>query len=235
MPNNKIIFGLICAIGLTLLLFGIWPKIDLAVTGYFYDPSNAPVVQNPFLQHPWVGVLRKVFWDATLLIPLLALILLIWTRARQPVLGLPARLWGFVLLLFLLGPGLVVNGILKAHWGRARPINVVEFGGTLQFTPAWQISDQCAANCSFVSGEGAGTMAMTLSVLLILHLLRHRLPKVALRLGQAATIAILAFVGWQRVASGGHFLSDVLLSWLLTALIAAILARLMLNQDAPAA
>jgi membrane-associated phospholipid phosphatase len=36
-------------------------------------------------------------------------------------------------------------------------------------------------------------------------------------------------VGWQRVASGGHFLSDVLLSWLFVALVAAVLGRVMLR------
>jgi lipid A 4'-phosphatase len=126
---------------------------------------------------------------------------------------------------------LVVNGLLKAYWGRARPTQIVDFGGTAQFTPAWEISDQCAKNCSFVSGEGSGAMAMTLAALLILFALRDRLPAKAYRAGQAAAWAMLAFVGWQRVASGGHFLSDVLLSMLLTTLIAAVLARLMLRRD----
>jgi len=44
---------------------------------------------------------------------------------------------------------------------------------------------------------------------------------------------MLGFVGWQRVASGGHFLSDVLLSWLIVALVAVILARLLLAPAAP--
>ena len=189
----------------------------------FHDASGFPIKQNH-----GVEFLRTVVWDATLLMPLLALLLLIWTWLRAPLLNLPARLWGFVLVLFLLGPGLVVNGLLKAYWGRARPINVVDFGGTAQFSPAWQISDQCAANCSFVSGEGAGSMAMAVSVLLILSMLQQRLPRAAILLGRAAALISLVFVGWQRVASGGHFLSDVLISWLVVALIAVVLARLML-------
>ncbi|EKE16703.1 MAG: hypothetical protein ACD_10C00842G0001, partial [uncultured bacterium] len=58
-------------------------------------------------------------------------------------------------------------------------------------------------------------------------------PGALYRLGQAAALVMLGFVGWQRVASGGHFLSDVLLSWLFVALIAAILARFMLPLAAP--
>lgn len=229
MPSPKLIPLLLALIGLTLLIFGIWPGIDLAVTGYYHDASGFPVRNNAIIE-----TLRNLLWDASLLIPLLALILLgLAGWLRRPVLALSARAWGFVLLLFLLGPGVLVNGILKAQWGRARPVNVVDFGGTAQFTPAYQISDQCAANCSFVSGEGAGSMAMTITALLILWLLRDRLPGAVYRLGQAAALMMLGFVGWQRVASGGHFLSDVLLSWLIVALIAAILARLLLAPAAP--
>ena len=219
MPG-KLIPLLLALIGVVLVSFGLWPGMDLAVAGYFHDESGWPVKQNHSVE-----VLRTLVWDLTLLMPLLALGLLIWARLRAPVLALPARLWVFVLLLYVIGPGIVVNGLLKAHWGRARPINVADFGGTAQFTPAWQITDQCAANCSFVSGEGAGTMAMVISVGLILSLMRDRLSQTAQRLGQGALLIALGFVGWQRVASGGHFLSDVLLSWLLIALIAAILAR----------
>lgn len=234
MPSNSAIATLVGLIALVLAVFGIWPGIDLAVSGFFYDTSHALVVQNAFLLPPIVEILRNFFWDVSLLVPLAALILLalsLWVR--RPVLALSARAWGFVLALFLLGPGLVVNGILKAYWGRARPHNVVDFGGTAQFTPAYQISDQCAANCSFVSGEGAGATAVTITALLILFAFRNRLPKLGYILGQGLALAMLGFVGWQRVASGGHFLSDVLLSVLIVSLIAAILARFMLNHDSP--
>jgi lipid A 4'-phosphatase len=225
MPSNNAISLLVGLIGATLLVFGLWPGLDLATAGYFHDQSGFPVASNPVTER-----LRNFFWDGTLIAPLLALAMFLLTLWRKRALILRAREWGFVLALFLLGPGLVVNGILKAHWGRARPYDVVDFGGTAQFTPAWQISDQCAANCSFVSGEGAGTTALTIMALLILFALRDHLPKAALRAGQIAAVAMLGFVGWQRVASGGHFLSDVLLSMLLTTLIAAVLARGILNR-----
>ena len=66
--------------------------------------------------------------------------------------------------------------------------------------------------------------------MLILLRYRHRLSQPLYRTAQALSLASLGFVAWQRVASGGHFLSDVLLSILLISLIAAVLARLMLNQ-----
>lgn len=216
--------ALVAMIGMTFLVFGIWPGLDLAISGYFYDASGFPVRRNPVIE-----AMRNAVWDATLIMPALALLLLPLALLLRRKLLLTAKEWGFVLLLFLLGPGLLVNGILKAHWGRARPSNVIDFGGKAQFTPAYEITDQCAKNCSFVSGEGAGTMALTITALLILFALRSRLSLGVYRLGQVAAWAVLLFVGWQRVAAGGHFLSDVLLSWLFVALMALGLQRVLLG------
>ncbi|GLS88456.1 phosphoesterase [Cypionkella aquatica] len=223
MPSNKVIAALVGLIGLTLVIFGVWPGIDLATSAYFHDANGFPVRQNPVIEF-----LRNSVWNATLVMPLIALMLLVLASWRKT----SGWFWGYVLAVFLIGPGLVVNLGFKSHWGRARPSNISEFGGTAQFSPAWQISDQCAKNCSFVSGEGAGATALTITLLVILYRFRHRLSPALYRAGQAASVLMLAFVGWQRVAAGGHFLSDVLLSMLVVSLIAAILARLLLNRAA---
>ena len=223
MPSNRTIALLVGLIGLTLVIFGLWPGIDLAVSGYFHDATGFPVKRNP-----WIEGLRNALWDASLLMPLLAAILLgraFWRKTAT-------RFWGYILALFVIGPGLIVNAGFKAHWGRARPSQITEFGGAAHFTPAWEISDQCAKNCSFVSGEGAGATALAIALLLILYRFRHRIAAPLYRAGQGGTLMILGFVGWQRIAAGGHFLSDVVLSMLLVALIAAVLARLMLNPAA---
>ena len=225
---DRLIVALIATSGLVLLVFGIWPQLDLRVAGYFYDGAQFPVDHNALILR-----LRYLVWDATLVMPLLALGLLLVTGIWRRKLVLAARGWGFVLALFLLGPGLLVNAILKQYWGRARPYDVVEFGGQAQFTPDYQLADQCAANCSFVSGEGSGAMALAISLWLILWVLRHRLPRALFWAGQGGTLLVLGFAGWQRVASGGHFLSDVLLSWLFVALVAAVLARFMRPLAAP--
>lgn len=221
--NSRLILALAALMAALLALFSLVPALDLGVAGYFHDATGFPLAANPV-----ISALRTVFWDASILVPVLALgLLAVGLVLRRPILGIAPRLSGYVLALFLLGPGLLVNGILKAHWGRARPMNVVDFGGSAQFTPAWTITDQCAKNCSFVSGEGAGTMALTITCLLILALWRDRMSVPLYRLGQGAALAMLAFVGFQRVATGGHFLSDVVLSWCLVALIAAVLAPLL--------
>jgi lipid A 4'-phosphatase len=222
LSSDRSIASLIAASALVLLVFGIWPQLDLATSGYFYDGALFPVDKNALITR-----LRYLVWDASLLMPVLALAMLALTALRRRAMLLSAHGWGYILALFLLGPGLLVNALLKAYWGRARPHDVVDFGGNLNFSPAYQISDQCAKNCSFVSGEGAGSMALVIAFWLILYVLQDRLPLWLTRLGQGATLAMLVFDGWQRVASGGHFLSDVLLSWLFVALLASVLARLL--------
>ena len=39
------------------------------------------------------------------------------------------RICLFLILVMLLGPGLLVNGVLKEYWGRPRPRNIIPFGG----------------------------------------------------------------------------------------------------------
>lgn len=228
MTSNSLIASLAVLCALVFVAFGLWPEWDIATSAYFFDATGFPVGKNPLIES-----LRRGLRATTEIAPAVALVVLGLTLWLRRPLMLKAREWGFVLALFLLGPGLLVNGVLKSYWGRARPTEVIDFGGTAQFTPAWQISDQCVDNCSFVSGEGAGTMALTIALLLLLRVQRHRLPGVAFWMGQGAALAMLAFVGWQRIAAGRHFLSDVLLSMLLTLLLAALLARLMLRQDRP--
>ncbi|WAP70741.1 glycosyltransferase [Jiella pelagia] len=113
----------------------------------------------------------------------------------------------YVLAVYAIGPGLIVNAILKNTIGRARPRNLAEFGGDLDFTPVWQLGGQCVRNCSFSSGEAAAAAAVLALVFVIPR--QDRLP---LGLG---LLAVAAMVSAARIAAGGHFLSDVLISWII--------------------
>src|SRR6185369_11421417 len=99
-----------------------------------------------------------------------------------------------------LGPGLLVNGILKSYWGRPRPAVTDLFGGNLPFVPAGQWSDACPKNCSFVSGEAASTFWLLCLVPL--------LPTAWRRSGVIAIITVAVFTSGLRIAFGGHYLSD---------------------------
>ncbi len=116
----------------------------------------------------------------------------------------------FLLLAFVLGLGLVVNVIFKDHFGRPRPAIISEFGGDIQFTPAFVISDQCDTNCSFVCGDcsiGFVTLAFAL--------LARRRRKLYI----AGAVTLGSLIGLMRIGKGAHFLSDVIFSGVFTILV----------------
>lgn len=186
----------------------LFPKIDLAVSGLFFTPGEGFLArETPFesLVHSSTGWL--------LLVVNLSLVTLWFGRqrgwlSRAPLRG---RELAYLLLVLALGPGLLVNVLLKDHWGRARPIDCQEFGGPLVFTPAFLPSDQ--GGRSFSSGHAAGS-AYWVVVVLILARSRSRAFWLGLALGYTLLVA------WARLAAGGHFLSDILASWFILALLA---------------
>ena len=142
----------VLAFAACVLVFAAFPQIDVLVSALFYRPeSGFYLAKNPLVLFSY-----QVFARIQLLV--LALLLIGWFAARYFFNG-QHRSQGkpviYLLLLLLIGPGLVANGLLKEHWGRARPREVVEFGGQKQFTPALVPTAQCATNCSFVSGHAA--------------------------------------------------------------------------------
>jgi lipid A 4'-phosphatase len=202
-------------------LFALWPGIDLAVSGLFHVSGRG----FPVADLIWADRLRRAIWGASILlvlgaVPALALAAL----RRAPVLRLDARDWGFILMLYLLGPGLLVETLLKGHWGRARPADVMQFGGTQSFSAPHEITDQCLRNCSFTAGEVAGAVALAISLALVVARWQGRMGARARRIARAAILAVPVIAGVQRVAAGRHFLSDAVLSALVVGLVAVVLA-----------
>lgn len=198
--------------------FVLLPGVDLAMTRLFYYPEAGFALSDNVV----LKALRK---SSTY-----ALMMIVLGLLGEIALGLRTQTGRFrhysrravVLLAGLaIGPGLIVNGLLKSAWGRPRPVQVDLFGGDATFTPAWTISDGCARNCSFVSGEASSAAWMVAAVWLMTppEWRRWTVPA-ALTYGVALSV--------NRIAFGGHFLSDTLLSWAITGLVLAVLHRLML-------
>ncbi|MEH6834990.1 MULTISPECIES: phosphatase PAP2 family protein [Falsihalocynthiibacter] len=198
---------------LTLVIFTTVPSIDLWVAGLFYNSETGvfPAAQSPFA----LGV-RSVMMNAMLLFPVVALIFLLLNLWKRNLLGVTPLMWGKILALFLLGPGLLVNGILKSYWGRARPAYITEFGGDAAFTPPFQITDQCARNCSFVSGEASGAVAVAIGIFVLTSASSN--PVTARNLRRFAIFFAIVGSG-MRVAMGRHFLSDTIFAVLFVLLI----------------
>ena len=222
------------AIGLFVLTLGAvaafaaFPRADLIVSGWFYRPGEGFWLARV----PWVEALRNGIWNLSIASFLLSAVALVLAAAGRAIGGIGAREAGFVFLLYLLGPGLLVNGILKEHWGRARPVDVVEFGGTAAFTPPWPPADQCASNCSFVSGEGSAAAALALAFLILAPAARRCLPRWGFVLYALAGTTLPAAGLALRLVTGRHFLSDTVFAVLLVLAIALALHRLLFRRRA---
>jgi lipid A 4'-phosphatase len=184
---------LVCGLA---LVFTLWPEIDLMLTEAYYRPG----VGFPLNDAWWVQLVYHIvghLWIVAFVWLLLLLIGLVprfkrhWATRRLAI--------AYLLTALLIGPGLIVHPLLKEHWGRARPRNVVEFGGTAQFTPPLQPADECRRNCSFVSGHAAAGFYPMAG-----YWVTRR------RRWLVGGIALGSLAGYIRVAMGAHFLSDVL-------------------------
>ena len=205
------------------LLFVLAPGIDIWFSGLFFRESAGFYLRNA----AWVGLLYDMVEPLTVVLVLGLLCLLIYNLVRGRAVGpFDTRAVLFMFAVLGLGPGLVVNAVFKEHWGRARPRDIAEFGGTRTFTPAFVISDQCERNCSFVSGHASLPFAFAA----LGFLLRRR--RWAVYAG-AATFGGL--VGFGRIVQGAHFLSDVVFSGVFVFLVAYLLARYVFRLEAVAA
>jgi lipid A 4'-phosphatase len=214
----RAIMALVLAMLAAAILFVGWPRIDLAVSGaVFLGDRRFWLTDAPFA----VAINEAL---PTIVLVTVAGILgaaVLGGARRIPALGFRRML--FLVLSFAVGPGLIVNALLKEYWGRARPNDVVQFGGSAQFTPALVPADQCAGNCSFVSGDVSIAFAYVAIALL--------LPARWRPAGIAAALSFGAFIAMLRLMQGAHFLSDVVFAALFTLLPIAIFARLLLSPD----
>lgn len=178
----------------------VFPSVDLTISRVFADGHGFPLSENPFLK-----TVRDINRQGLIYL-LLFMVLAIGLHAFLPrkFSFCPPHKALFVLLSFLVGP-LVTVQFLKNTIGRARPREIVEFGGTADFTPVWQYAAACRHSCSFPSGEAA-VAAATLSLIVFAPLQWRSVATVV-------AVPILFFVSFNRVIFGAHFLSDVIVAW----------------------
>lgn len=202
------------------LLFAAFPGIDLAVSRAFYLDSKTFLFAKGTTGDFVRNLLQFIFFLAC--IAAIAGFAMIAFFSRR-LLGLGFAAWAYLAICVAIGPGVVANLVFKEHWGRARPVHTMQFGGTKQFTPAFTRSNQCDRNCSFVSGEASNLFIIGFALALVAEPSRRR------RMFQAA-IAAGAFAGLIRIGAGAHFLSDVVFAGVFMAFVARGLAWLMFER-----
>ncbi len=189
---------LLCFLASSLLL-AAFPALDLRISRLFFDGTGFHLADQW-----WVRLLQgSVGYAVGLSLSSVVILYAFNRKSRRQVCGVAGRTVIYLVLVLVLGAGLIVNVLLKDTFGRARPRNIEEFGGGQHFTGAFVVAGECSTNCSFSSGDGAGAFFL---LAMAWALSRRR----------AVLLAALGFgglVSFSRVASGAHFLSDIVVSF----------------------
>jgi len=198
-----------------------WTSLDLAVSGWFYDPASKswPWFSNSVCTLFYHGGTYPAFGLAVC-----GVILGLWGLLSPWRRGRYLRAGTFLWIVFFLGPGLVVNTGLKVHWGRPRPHQVMEFGGALPFVPVGTRSRLEQDNRSFPSGHAAVAFFLIAPAFVV----DRRRPQLARRL-LATGLLFGTAMSAVRVVQGGHFASDVLWSAAIVYFTCVVCARVLLN------
>ena len=184
--ENRIVIALFLSL---ILIFSCYPIIDIYIANCFHT-SIGWVFNNEwamFVKH----TIKALALIMSIIIVLLALstFFISW-RIHH------AKKIRFLTLAILIGPGLLINAGLKNHWGRARPGQIIQFGGQSSYTIPLQPTNQCKKNCSFVSGHAA----VGYSLIFIGAITGSRLIWLSIGITTGLMIGLL------RMMQGGHFL-----------------------------
>lgn len=202
-----------------ICIFGSFPGLDLAISRLFHEGSGRFLLVS---NRPAVAINETLRIGLSLSFGAVILMLVLWRLlGLRPATGFAS--WGFASANFLIGPGLIVNGVLKSWVGRARPVHLVEFGGSRTFTPMLEISDQCERNCSFSSGEVAQTATFVITALVLAW---PHLPRRGKWIGGLLGAGLICLSMVLRLGLGRHFMSDALASVAIAALVALAMYRL---------
>ncbi len=210
-------FFIIFTIG-SLLLFALFPEIDLEVSGFFYKEGEGFFLKD----HP----LALFFHDILGPLFIITFFSLFGYLYYQKKTGKKSHYFdkkavGFLLTFLLIGPGLVTNLFFKEVSGRVRPVHVTQFGGEKLFTPYYKFAGTCKTNCSFISGHAAAAFFF----MAFGYVMRSR-KVFLLGLGFGILMSLT------RVIQGGHFFSDVVFAFIINFIILKGLYYLFYKEEA---
>jgi membrane-associated PAP2 superfamily phosphatase len=206
----RISFIILASLGvLTGVVFAVDPSLDLEVASFFRDLTAQPEVRRFDRVVDTVRQIGPFVIIAAIVPAVITLAMKIFWPLRPTLISTRAAL--FLIISLALGPGLLVNAILKETWARPRPGMVTQFGGDYTFMPWWDPRGACDSNCSFVSGETSSAVWMTAPAMLV------PAPWRCVALGLAGLYA--AVFAAIRLLAGGHFLSDVIFAAIFTGLV----------------
>ena len=199
------------------LIFIFFPQIDIFVAKLFYNPDS--FYSFAFYKTPLEQFLYHSVKPIVIVIILSSLCIYLFNKLmKKHIFNLNTKAMIFIILTVSIAPGLIVNAILKENWGRPRPAQIKELGGTMNFSPAFIPTKQ--DGYSFSSGHTAAAFS-----LIGFALLAKKRKKFYLTLVFVYGVVI----SLTRMAVGGHFLSDVVTSFFIVYITTLILYGLIIK------
>ncbi|MBI1249499.1 phosphatase PAP2 family protein [bacterium] len=176
-----------------------WTPLDLIATHQFFSPTGDPF---PYRETGVAILIYDYGPIPAIVFGVGSIVVLIGSFQFEKL-----RPWRkaafFCAVAITIGPGILINSVLKPNWGRPRPVDTIAFGGCLSYVPPGTIGPYEAAR-SFPSGHASMGFVFLLPGFLLL------------KKNRAQAFCVLAFgflcgtiVGASRIAEGGHFLSDI--------------------------
>lgn len=212
-----------------IIVFSVYPELDIIVSKLFYNEksNNFPMQQNivsmgVYYSVRYFSILMFLVGAGCYLYDVL-LKKLKFLKVFSSIRGLfkiTSQQGLYLASVVFIIPYFAIHYIFKPLWGRARPFQINDFSGVHEFTPIYHFNPSWEFN-SFPSGH----TSMAFSIFALYFVLPEKIrPKVRVPL---FLIAILG--GLNRVIAGGHFLSDVIASAIITLVGVMILRKLILK------
>lgn len=199
-----------------LIGFGFYTfPIDAYVSDIFFD------VNNGFKNNALLSFLHQFvyFLMGASLVTVSSIIAFKFYNTRSFVFSEYRKLI-YLLMCFIIGPGLIINMGFKEHSHRPRPSQTNIFNGANDYTPPFDFSGQCKSNCSFVSGHASvGFMFFAFA---FLHKDRSRRRLIIL----LSSLLGMTF-GIARIMQGSHYLSDIIFSGVFVFITTYVIAKIM--------
>ncbi|MDB2613784.1 phosphatase PAP2 family protein [Chlamydiales bacterium] len=202
---------------LVLILFAPFSiALDLSTSSLFFDTNQG------FSNCPWLDVIYTFGLYPAWIVVIGALLMLCFPQLKAYRKGCI-----YLILVLVIGSGLITHLILKDHWGRPRPRQIEQFSGEKPFSPFYQFTEATTPpQRSFPCGHC--TMGFFFFSFYFLGK-KYKWPFLS-TFGLILALTLGIALSLTRIAQGGHFLSDTLVSAMIMWLTSYFLSLWILDE-----
>jgi len=209
---------------LLIILAPLTPALDIATSNFFFRPDMNDFTNNGFYSFIYHYAQLPAFILFGISLSVLAL-----SYIRKNLIPYRNIFLVFVLAM-MLGPGLIINVLLKPGWGRPRPRQIEQFSGTEPYQPFYAPRFGYTGSDKYKSfPSGHASMGFYFFVVAVVGSRLKNRPMIIV--GYTSAIVLGVILGITRVAQGGHFFSDIVIAALITWWVALIVDWMVFEES----